>query len=74
MTDVDCFSPMCRFETVRWLLSEAVARDWDLVSTDIKNAFPTSKLPEPVWMQIPKCIRDERDEHGNLKHPELQDC
>ena len=74
MTDVDCFSPMCRYETVRWLLSVAVERDWDILSTDIKNAFPTAKLPEPVWMEIPKFILNEKDDDGNLKHPELQDC
>ena len=74
LSDVDCFSPMCRFETVRFLLSVAVERDWELISTDIKNAFPTSKLPEPVWMEIPKCIVEEKNEDGSLKNPDLKDC
>ena len=46
--------------SVRWLLSTAVERDWDLISTDIQNAFPTARLPEPVWMEVMSCTWPNR--------------
>ena len=70
--DYDCFSPMCRL--VRWLLSTSVERDWNLISTDIKNAFPTARLPEPVWMEVPKAVLDRHRPDGPDPKPELQDC
>jgi hypothetical protein len=56
LAEVDCFSPMSRLETIRYLLSALVERNWDLVHTDICNAFPTATLDTPVWMQVPNYL------------------
>ena len=56
LTDVDCFSLMCWL--VRYLLVTALERNWGCISTDIKNAFPCAKLPEPVWIEVPKFVLD----------------
>jgi hypothetical protein len=61
LQDVDCFSPMSRLETVRYLLSTAVERNWALCHTDVTNAFPNADLPEPVWMEVPKSMILEAD-------------
>ena len=38
--------------------------------TDIKNAFPCAKLPEPIWMEVPKSAinmyLDPESDHYNL--------
>ena len=60
---------MCRIETVRFLLSTVVERRWKLGALDIKNAFPISKLDEPVWMEVPQYILNK---HGE-EQPELYD-
>ena len=57
LTDVDCFSLMCQL-AVRYLLATVVQCDWGCILTDIRNAFPCTKLPEPVWMEVPKSILD----------------
>ena len=36
-----------------------------MLQCDIQQAFPTADLPEPVWMEVPKCVVD--------RHPELKD-
>ena len=59
---------------VRWLLSTAVECDWNLISTDIQNTFPTAHLPEPVWMEVPKAVLDRHRPDGPDPRPELQDC
>ena len=49
-------------------------RDWDLIATDIQNAFPTARLPEPVWMEVPKAVLGRHRPDGPDLRPELQDC
>jgi hypothetical protein len=76
LQDVDCFSPMARLETVRWLLSTCVERNWSLCHTDVRNAFPNAMLPEPVWMEVPKVMiaRAEKydKEHGTTTAQEMR--
>jgi hypothetical protein len=57
---------MARLETVRFLLSTAVERNWDVCHTDVTNAFPNADLPEPVWMEVPKIMIDR----ANKEDPE----
>ena len=67
--DLETFAPMSRIETVRFLLSTVVERNWTLGGLDVKNAFPIASLDEPVWMHIPQVILDR---YG-ADHPELHD-
>jgi hypothetical protein len=67
VTDVDCFSPMSRLETIRYLLSLGVERDWALVHTDIMNAFPTAPLEKPVWMEVPKFLHSRADKQASTE-------
>ena len=52
--EVETFSPTVRMESIRHLFAKVVERNWDLIETDIVNAFATSTLPEPVYMEVPK--------------------
>ena len=72
--NLDTFSPMCRIETVRFLLSCVVERQWELGALDIKNAFPISSLDDPVWMEVPRMLLEEKNPDGSLKNPSLADC
>jgi hypothetical protein len=71
VNDVDCFSPMSRLETIRYLLSLGVERNWDLIHTDIMNAFPTAPLEKPVWMEVPRFLH-ERAARQALHEPDPQ--
>ena len=35
-------------------VAKVVERNWDLIEVDIVNAFATSTLPEPVYMEVLK--------------------
>jgi hypothetical protein len=51
------FAPVCRVETVRYLLSETAAHPtWHLHHIDICNAFCTAKLDKPIYIHIPRCM------------------
>jgi hypothetical protein len=78
MTDVDCFSPMSRSETIRYLLSKLGERNWALIHTDIMNAFPTATLDKPVWMQVPdflhqRAAREAEAEPDPVKAQQIRD-
>ena len=77
LTDIDCFSLMYRLKIVQYLLVAVVERNWGCISTDIKNAFPCAKLPEPAWMEVPKSALDmysnpESDRYDLDKYKELK--
>ena len=57
--DIETFSPTVRMETIRHLFAKVVERNWDVIEVDIINAFATSQLPEPVYMEVPKMWQDD---------------
>lgn len=49
----EVFAPVLRFDTVRFLLSVAASRDWELQQFDIETAFLNGDLEEQIYMEFP---------------------
>ena len=47
----EVFAPVARMESVRLLLSLAVAKDWRVHHLDVKSAFLNGKLAETVFVR-----------------------
>lgn len=54
----ETFSPVARFETVRFLLGVAASGNMILGQFDVKTAFLNGKLEEEIFMQQPEGFRD----------------
>lgn len=47
------FSPVLRFDTVRFLLAITAERNWELQQFDVKTAFLHGDLEEHIFMELP---------------------
>jgi hypothetical protein len=52
----ETFSPVVSFKSFRTLLAIAAAEDLDLSQMDVQTAFLYPKLPESVYMSLPKGV------------------
>ena len=50
----ETFSPVVRFESVRFLLSIAALNDWEIEAMDVKLAFLHGYLEEEIYMEQPE--------------------
>lgn len=50
----ETFSPVARFESIRYLLAHAALEDWDIESMDVKTAFLNGDLDEEIYMEQPE--------------------
>ena len=50
----ETFAPVCRYETIRIMLSMAVQEKWDIKQFDIGTAFLNSPLTEETYMEQPE--------------------
>ncbi|KAL7278680.1 hypothetical protein ACG7TL_007682 [Trametes sanguinea] len=50
----ETFSPVARFESIRYLLAHAALEDWDIESMDVKTAFLNGDLEEEIYMEQPE--------------------
>ncbi|TFY51065.1 hypothetical protein EVJ58_g10757 [Rhodofomes roseus] len=50
----ETFSPVARFESVRYLLAHAALEDWEIESMDVKTAFLNGDLDEEIYMEQPE--------------------
>ena len=50
----ETFSPVARFESVRFLLSIAALNDWEIEAMDVKLAFLHGYLEEEIYMEQPE--------------------
>lgn len=49
----ETFSPVARFESIRYLLAHAALEDWEIESMDVKTAFLNGELKEEIYMEQP---------------------
>ena len=47
----ETFSPVARFESIRYLFAHAALQDWDVDAMDVKTAFLNGDLDEEVYME-----------------------
>ena len=50
----ETFSPVARFESIRFLLAHAALEDWDIEALDVKTAFLYGVLDEEIYMEQPE--------------------
>ncbi len=49
----ETFSPVARFESVRYLLAHAALEDWEVHTMDVTTAFLNGDLEEEIYMEQP---------------------
>lgn len=47
----ETFSPVTRYETIRFLLAHAALKNWEIEAMDIKTAFLYGELDEEIYME-----------------------
>ena len=50
----ETFSPVARFESVRYLVAHAALEDWEMEAMDVKTAFLNGDLEEEIFMEQPE--------------------
>ena len=50
----ETFSPVARFESIRYLFAHAALEDWEIDAMDVKTAFLNGDLDEEVYMEQPE--------------------
>ena len=48
------FSPVARYEAIRFLLAHAALKNWEIEAMDIKTAFLYGELDEEIYMEQPE--------------------
>ena len=62
----ETFSPVVRYETLRFMLALAAKEDFEMKQFDVKTAFLHGKLQEQVYMKIPEGLSVVNK--NNVKH------
>lgn len=57
----ETFSPVCRYESLRCLLSVAAGRKLNIIQFDVSTAFLNSKLEEDIYMDQPEGYKVNSD-------------
>jgi hypothetical protein len=50
----ETFSPVARYEAIRFLLAYTTLKDWELEAMDIKTAFLYGELNKEIYMEQPE--------------------
>ena len=50
----ETFSPVARFESLRYMFAHAALEDWEMDSMDVKTAFLNGDLDEEIYMEQPE--------------------
>lgn len=60
----EIFSPVIRYESVRFLLAIAVQENLKSVQSDVSTAYLNSELKEVTYMRIPKGLEIESNDNN----------
>ncbi len=58
----ETFSPVIRFETIRYLLAYAVQHNLPVHHMDVETAFLNGELEEEIYLEIPEGLKEEKGE------------
>ena len=50
----ETFSPVARYESIRYLLTHAALQDWEIKAMDVKLAYLHRVLKEEIYMEQPE--------------------
>lgn len=50
----ETFSPVARFESLRYMFAHVALEDWEMESMDVKTAFLNGDLEEEIYMEQPE--------------------
>ena len=50
----ETFSPVSRYESIRYILAHAALLDWEIEAMDVKTAFLYGELKEEIYMEQPE--------------------
>ena len=50
----ETFSPVARYESIRYLLAHAALQDWEINAMDVKLAYLHGVLDEEIYMEQPE--------------------
>ena len=50
----ETFSPVARYESIRYLLAHAALQDWEIKAMDVKLAYLHGVLDEEIYMEQPE--------------------
>ena len=58
----ETFSPVARYESIRYLLAHAALQDWEIEAMDVKLAYMHGVLEEEIYMKQPEGFVAQGDE------------
>ena len=59
----ETFSPVTRYESIRYLLAHATLEYWEIEAMDVKTVYLYSKLKEEIYMAQPEGFIKSGQEH-----------
>ena len=63
----ETFSPVTRYESIRYLLAHAALEDWEIEAMDVKTVYLYGKLKEEIYMAQPEGFIKSGQEHKVCK-------
>ena len=63
----ETFSPVTRYESIRYLLAHAALEDWEIEAMDVKTAYLYGELKEEIYMAQPEGFIKSGQEHKVCK-------
>ena len=63
----ETFSPVTRYESIRYLLAHAALEDWEIEAMDVKTAYLYGKLKVEIYMAQPEGFIKSGQEHKVCK-------
>ena len=58
----ETFSPVARYESIRYLLAHAALQDWEIEAMNVKMAYLHGVLEEEIYMEQPEGFVAQGDE------------